>query len=1023
MGLATLIKSDLTLHLWNQVAGAAYAGTTTITKGVWHVVQMEAVINGTTSEARLWLDGNLEVEQTGIDLGLNAITRFNAVRYWSAVGTEANIVYFDDFVLCDQPMTASDPAVTSAVAEISPNDVTTSSTANAFSYDIQATMLGGDTGVNRVTITVPVSFGAPTVTDVEVDGTPVAYTDNTAGNAISVDLTTKVTASSRITVLFGADAPTTQDLTGVNFISTVDDSGTNEAAQSTTEGNGDGDALDANSWAVTTTNGLAVSAAVAEISPNDVVTSSTGNSFSYDIQATMSGNDTGVNRVAITVPGSFGAPTITAVQVDGGPVAYTNNTSGNTISIDLTTKVTVSSKITIVFDADAPTAEDLTGVNFLSTVDDWGTGDAAQSTTEGDGDGDAGDNNSWTVTTTGGGGGGSCLAVDGIASTGSTTTSSLTISHTTAGTDRLMIVGVSIDNNQDETVTSVTYNGIALSFVGAETQSNDAHVEIWQLTEANGLPTGTHDVDITFSANLQHPAVAGVLTFTGVDQATPLGSFFGDNNVSSNPGFVTVSSATDDLVLGVFSGETVNSVSTNPPATERWYLSAGGTGETEYGSGSTADGAASVTWSLGKADHWAAGGVSIKPAASCSGTSAVSSTGAEISPNNVTTSSTGNAFSYDIQATISGAATGVDRVTITVPGSFGAPTVTDVQVDGSPVAYTDNTVGNAISVDLTTKVTTTSKLTVLFDADAPTTQDLVGVDFLSTVDDSTTADAPEATTEGNGDGDAGDNNSWTVITTNAGATGALSHWPLDETSGSTATDAEAAHDGTYTNGVTLNQAGACSNSGTAAYFGGEAAGQYVVVPHHDDYLLDNGTVSLWAKFDEFPNPGVDPEHGIFSKDSNGTDTGGHLDMRVLTGGIIETRLQGDTASTLVTGAALPVDTWVHLAFSWGAGGMKLYVDGGAPVTDPYTGGLGTTSGGIGNYEPITFGASQLNSDDSSVTPLKRWMKGYLDDVRIYDSALSAAEILALATCPPAPAVTSAVAEITANNVVTLSTTN
>ena len=430
-----------------------------------------------------------------------------------------------------------------------------------------------------------------------------------------------------------------------------------------------------------------------------------------------------------------------------------------------------------------------------------------------------------------------------------------------------------------------------------------------------------------------------------------------------------------------------------------------------------------MVWSLGKADHWAAGGVSIKPAASCSGTTAVSSAGAEISPNNVTTGSTGNAFSYDIQATISGAATGVDRVTITVPGSFGAPTVTDVEVDGTPVAYTDNTSGNAISVDLTTKITTSSQITVLFDADAPITQDLVGVDFAATVDDSGTVDAPQSTIEGNGDGDAGDNNSWTVITTNSAATGALSHWPLDETVGVTAADVEAAHDGTYTNSPTLNQVGACSNSGTAAYFGGEASGQYVVVPHHDDYLLDNGTVSLWAKFDEFPNPGTDPEHVVFSKDSNGFDTGGHVDMRIASDGTLSTRLQSDSANYEIFGAALAADTWVHLAFSWGTGGMKLYVDGGAPVTDPYTGGLGTTSGGIGNYEAITLGASQFNSNDLSVTPLKRWMKGYLDDVRIYDSALSAAEILALATCPPAPAVTSAVAEITANNVITLSTTN
>ena len=145
---------------------------------------------------------------------------------------------------------------------------------------------------------------------------------------------------------------------------------------------------------------------MAEISPNDVTTSSTGNAFSYDIQATISGSDTGVNRVAITAPGSFGAPTVTGVQVNGSGVAYTDNTAGNAISGDLTTKATASSKITVLFSANAPTTQDLTGVNFTSTVDDSGTaGVAAQATTQGNGDGDVGDNNSWKVTTTNGAGG------------------------------------------------------------------------------------------------------------------------------------------------------------------------------------------------------------------------------------------------------------------------------------------------------------------------------------------------------------------------------------------------------------------------------------------------------------------------------------------------------------------------------------------------------------------------------------------------------------------------------------------
>jgi hypothetical protein len=84
------------------------------------------------------------------------------------------------------------------------------------------------------------------------------------------------------------------------------------------------------------------------------------------------------------------------------------------------------------------------------------------------------------VTTTGEVVAGNCLAIDGAASTGSTVTNSLTISHTTAGNDRLMLVGVSMDNNQMETVASVSYNGIALTLVGAEVNDNDARVEIWQ---------------------------------------------------------------------------------------------------------------------------------------------------------------------------------------------------------------------------------------------------------------------------------------------------------------------------------------------------------------------------------------------------------------------------------------------------------------------------------------------------------------------------------------------------------------
>jgi hypothetical protein len=158
--LALTIDDDLDFYMWNAVAGEAYGFgvTPTVSLNAWHTWEMRATISDTVGEARVWLDGNLEITATNKNLGTNAIDRVSTGYYWSAPRTEANTIYVDDAVLCATP---DNPAVTSAVAEISPTDVTTSSTGNSFSYDIQATISGAATGVDTVAITVPGTFGAP----------------------------------------------------------------------------------------------------------------------------------------------------------------------------------------------------------------------------------------------------------------------------------------------------------------------------------------------------------------------------------------------------------------------------------------------------------------------------------------------------------------------------------------------------------------------------------------------------------------------------------------------------------------------------------------------------------------------------------------------------------------------------------------------------------------------------------------------------------------------------------------------
>jgi hypothetical protein len=200
--------------------------------------------------------------------------------------------------------------------------------------------------------------------------------------------------------------------------------------------------------------------------------------------------------------------------------------------------------------------------------------------------------------------------VDNVSSD-TTETNSLTLSHDTSGSNRLMLVGVSINNDNLETVSAVTYAGQALEFVGQETQTDDARVELWKLVAP---AIGSHDVVVTFNTDLLRQAVVGVVTLSGVDQADPFGTFTSTNDTSGTAS-VTVDSSTDELVLAVFSCETCTSLTALSPAAEHWNRIAG-SGK-QIGSGATQPGGISpvtISTQLGAADHWAVGAVSIHPA-------------------------------------------------------------------------------------------------------------------------------------------------------------------------------------------------------------------------------------------------------------------------------------------------------------------------------------------------------------------------------------------------------------------------
>lgn len=213
----------------------------------------------------------------------------------------------------------------------------------------------------------------------------------------------------------------------------------------------------------------------------------------------------------------------------------------------------------------------------------------------------------------------------------------------------------------------------------------------------------------------------------------------------------------------------------------------------------------------------------------------------------------------------------------------------------------------------------------------------------------------------------------------------ITYWQFEETKGTTASDSATGLDGIYKNGVNLGTEGV---RGNAAKFDGE--NDYMLVEHNEAFALDEGTVQLWFNADE-----LEGRQGLFSKDAWGFGTGGHLSV-YLQGDDLVARLQDtDESHRMTVYDELSTDSWHQVAVSWGKAGLNLYMDGVLRKSIDYTGGLDATSGGSGNTEPITIGASLIDSLSNSSEGVGHFFNGQIDDVAVFGSQLGAADIATL----------------------------
>ena len=215
---------------------------------------------------------------------------------------------------------------------------------------------------------------------------------------------------------------------------------------------------------------------------------------------------------------------------------------------------------------------------------------------------------------------------------------------------------------------------------------------------------------------------------------------------------------------------------------------------------------------------------------------------------------------------------------------------------------------------------------------------------------------------------------WGTGNTGTVPTGPTAHWKLDETAGTIAVDSVGGHDGTLVGNPTWstgNHVGALDFDGV---------GDRIDVGP----ILDAGAPQISIVAWVFKRDTGDDR--VISKSSGGAIVD-HIFSLGVAGTTIRARLRttdnGGTSD--YDGGTISLNQWVHLAFTYDGGMLRIYMDG------TETASYGVTGDMIASTLDVAIG--NLNATDD------RYWNGLLDDVRIYDYMLTGTEIADLAVMP------------------------
>ena len=200
-------------------------------------------------------------------------------------------------------------AVTSAVAEISPTTVYTSSIGVSFTYDILPTILAGDAGIGAISISAPTGYTNLAITQVKVGGVPLTancavpgagtYCAALTGQTFTITLGNRVTTNQTpISINFNANTPLTAG--SGDFTSMV---GSVQPNQNTTPGNADGIPGNSNTYTVQV---VALDFKNATLTANPLIVVADGSAASRLTATLLTGSNVPVTNIPISFSSTRG---------------------------------------------------------------------------------------------------------------------------------------------------------------------------------------------------------------------------------------------------------------------------------------------------------------------------------------------------------------------------------------------------------------------------------------------------------------------------------------------------------------------------------------------------------------------------------------------------------------------------------------------------------------------------------------------------------------------------------------------